>query len=123
MSQPEHGEAETTTRAGSPQKSDPGSAPRVTVILPAHDCVSLVPAEIAGSKRRVLSKRHQRLADEGLPGLRAIHADPMWWPGRMRFDRLRRGQEGLRCCLEGLRHDPEPPRIPSAVAARLRWAS
>ena len=80
-------------------------------------------AEIAKSKRQVLSKHHQRLADEGVPGLRAIYADQMWWLGRMYFDQLRRRREGLRCFLEGLRYNPDPRRILRAVGARLRRTS
>lgn len=78
---------------------------------------------IAESKQHVLAKHHKRMADAGVPGLRAIYADQMWWLARMYFDQLHRRGASARCLLEGLRYDPDPRRVLRAIGTRLRRAS
>ena len=77
-------------------------------------------AGIAECKRRVLRMHHKRLADAGLPGLRAIYADQLWWLARHYLDRLHRPAAALGCVLEGLRYDPDPRRLLRAARTRLR---
>jgi glycosyltransferase involved in cell wall biosynthesis len=78
------------------------------------------PAEITAAKRRVLMKHHRPMANEGVPGLRAIYADQLWWLARMYFYRLHRPLPALRCLLEGFSYDPDPRRVLRAAGARAR---
>jgi glycosyltransferase involved in cell wall biosynthesis len=75
---------------------------------------------IVEAKRQLLRKHHKRMADEGVPGLRAIYADQLWWMARMYFGPLRRRGAALRCLLEGVRYDPAPGRILRTIRTRLR---
>jgi glycosyltransferase involved in cell wall biosynthesis len=75
---------------------------------------------IVESKRRLLAKHHKRMADEGVPGLRAIYADQLWWMARMYHGPLHQPGRALLCLLEGVRYDPDPRRILRTIRTRLR---
>ena len=75
---------------------------------------------IVESKRQLLKKHHKRMADEGVPGLRAIYADQLWWLARMYYGPLHRRGAALLCLLEGVRYDPAPGRILRTIRTKLR---
>ena len=74
---------------------------------------------IAEAKRQILEKHHKRMADEGVPGLRAIYADQMWWLARMYFYQLHQPVRALRCLLEGFSYDPDPRRLLRTIRTKL----
>jgi len=77
-------------------------------------------AGIAAAKQRLLDLHHRPMAADGVPGLRAICADQLWWLARFYRDQLHRPGAALRCVLESLRYDPDPRRLLRAAGTRLQ---